>query len=94
VTVEICTDINEEQANAWNVFPNPTEGQVTLTFGETDGFATIDVLDLGGRSVHQTARTVASGQQVVMDLTGIASGTYMVRVRNAQGTSTRRVVIR
>ncbi len=69
-----------------SVYPNPTTGQLTI---ETDGLPLLglEVLDLAGRLQLQGA-----SQQYRLDLSGLPTGTYLVRIATERGVTTRRVV--
>jgi hypothetical protein len=77
------------------VFPNPTEGEITLVNNGTQGNATIELFDVAGRLVLAEQATLAAGAQRTMDLGGaLTPGTYTLRVTTATGRSTQRVVVR
>jgi hypothetical protein len=52
------------------------------------------VFDLMGRLLAQQTLDVPAGTSVqALDLNGYPTGTYLVRVSNAQGAATRRIVV-
>jgi thiol-disulfide isomerase/thioredoxin len=75
---------------AVNLYPNPTNGVVTLNLQGFTGQAHIEVIDMIGQQVAQ--RNTAAPQEVV-DLSNLAAGTYIVRVRDNQHEVVRRVVL-
>ncbi len=69
----------------WTVFPNPSNGRFTI---HTDGISEdgeIRVSDAAGRTVFQKTTAVEDGTPV--DLSMLASGTYMVFVQRKDGHS-------
>lgn len=75
---------------AVNLYPNPTNGVVTLNLNGFNGQAHIEVLDMIGQQVAQ--RNTAAPQEVI-DLSALAAGTYIVRVRDNEHEVVRRVVL-
>jgi hypothetical protein len=97
-----CEDINVfgigvdnyELANL-RIFPNPSEGRFKLSFTQDYvGEVTIDLLDLTGKVVSREVNKNFSGNySKEFDYNNLASGSYLLRINTAQGTTTRRVVI-
>lgn len=75
---------------AVNLYPNPTNGVVTLNLQGFIGQAHIEVIDMIG---HQVAQRNTAAPQEVVDLSNLAAGTYIVRVRDNQHEVVRRVVL-
>ena len=72
----LITEVSEADAAAFDLYPNPTEGTVTLTL-ETPGTSDIAVLDAMGRVVW----SARSGDSTLsIPLNGLAPGSYVVRV--------------
>ena len=67
------------------VYPNPTNNQVSITLAEEfDGVINADILSLGG-SVVRSIKDIAHSNRVIVinDLSTIASGSYMLRISDA-----------
>lgn len=96
VTGDIETSVADLSVNsAFTVFPNPSNGDLTISSKELSGASVIEVLDMTGRVLHSENRTLAAGQAHQLNLAGrIASGSYIVRLLTAEGSSEQRVVIR
>lgn len=75
---------------AVNLYPNPTNGVVTLNMSGFDTQAQIEVMDMLGQQVVQ--RNTAAPQEV-LDLAHLAAGTYIIRVRDTQHEVVRRVIV-
>ncbi|MBQ7710785.1 MAG: T9SS type A sorting domain-containing protein, partial [Bacteroidales bacterium] len=71
--------------NSLKVYPNPTTGRVQLNVTEAEK---IEVLDLVGRRVAMFENTNT------LDLSGLADGTYTLRVTMHEGVAIRKVVKR
>ncbi len=87
-TVFVITTGEEEHAGAQDtmtLFPNPTNGLVTLT-ASTQGASTVSVLDLMGRQVlTRRVPLNADGVQQSISLEGLAAGTYLVSLTDDHG---------
>ena len=72
--------INEVAANS-NVTlqPNPTDDLVTLNFAPTTTQVAVEVLDMTGRIVLGITSSPAAGGRLVLDVSSLAPGKYMVR---------------
>ena len=74
------TGIAQAEANAFSVYPNPTNGQFTLVSDWNAAQATIQITDLSGKLVFQSNQALVAGQPIAFDLNGIHSGLYIVSV--------------
>ena len=87
VTVNIITVIfpgGNLEMTPLTVFPNPTGGKLTLSFGaETESTATVIVTDILGRTyVTQKAATYVGKNVIRLDLGDLPQGTYLVKVND------------
>ncbi len=95
VNVDLSTGLNAVQEVSWSVFPNPSNGDITVTYGGESDKVVLDVLDLTGRMIHSEVRALSSGQQVQLNLAGtLATGSYLLRLSGAQGVAEQRFVVR
>lgn len=88
--------IDEAAAPEVTLSPNPTTGVLTVGCGAA--IEEVEVYDLQGRkvsgqwAVDSGQWTVGSGQsEVVIDLTALAAGSYVLVVHTAKGVATRMV---
>jgi hypothetical protein len=73
-----------------SVFPNPAKEQLTVSVdGKMNGAFAISVLDITGKLL---SKTIASGKQTVLDLTGLASGVYLIRYSDEEHVGSTRFV--
>ena len=82
--------------NALELYPTPASEsvQVRLPGQPTARAATIDVLDMLGRTVRQRTALLSATDATSVDLRGLPAGLYAVRVRCAEADYTGRVVVR
>lgn len=87
-------------AGRLNVFPNPTQAGVSITFSEgsrIDGVpTTMQVFDVGGRLVHQAAvtnRNAIRWSGYVREGSKAAPGLYFVKVHNSRDQWVGKVIV-
>ena len=79
----------------WSVFPNPTEGGFNILYGGTSTMATIDVVDLLGRTLHSERVFLSTGAaRTVNTPVALAPGGYELRITTPGGSASRRVMVR
>lgn len=79
--------LSESHGLKASVSPNPTTGKVTIVADVTEGTAT--VFDIFGK---QVASTFMLDGRANIDMSGLARGVYMVRITDATGTTTIKLV--
>ena len=80
------TDVLEEVSEV-KVYPNPATHQVVV---EAEAMEKVTMVNLLGQRVVET---VSSGNQVTLDLHGVAPGLYVLRIGTAQGEQYRRLEV-
>lgn len=80
----LSTSIQEASQHAViALHPNPATDRLTITLDEgASGNATIEVLDMQGRTVHTYA---LHGRSSTLDIASLAAGTYTLRIVGQQG---------
>lgn len=86
------TGIDENAATALRVYPNPTNGDLNIAFGNITGAVDLNLVDITGRTVIARHINAANGL-ATLDLSGLATGEYGLRIRSNTGTEVRRVVV-
>lgn len=82
--------VDELLHSSFNVYPNPSNGQVTVTLDEQFANSAITVIDLTGREVYNN--TINSSVQG-FDLSHLAKGRYMINVSTNEGKVARTIVL-
>lgn len=88
ITVSACVGIEETTGSSFALFPNPSEGTVNVVLGA--GTSIVTVINPVGETV--LTATLQAGTHT-LDLSGYASGIYMVRVQGEQGVSAQQLFI-
>ncbi|MBK8340642.1 MAG: T9SS type A sorting domain-containing protein [Flavobacteriales bacterium] len=94
-TANFPTSIQPLSAAGWQVFPNPTDGGLTLTNVAAGGPVRITLLDMVGRTVYNERSTIGAGASHTLSLRGqVAPGVYTLEVIGSSGRWEKRVVVR
>lgn len=78
------------QELTWNMYPNPAETQFTIELPETD-LQEITLTTTTGQVVYQTQ---VSGKQLIIPVSTLAKGMYLVRIQNSQGQGIKPILVR
>lgn len=81
-----------EQRTGFRVYPNPTSGSITLELDGTTAPAEARLYDLNGRSLSPAFRLDGADRHV-LDLSGQASGMYVVRIMTPTEVSTVPIIL-
>ncbi|WP_417611391.1 T9SS type A sorting domain-containing protein [Owenweeksia hongkongensis] len=82
-TVSLDEEVKEEAS--FNVFPNPTTGNVTVEIAQ-GGTYTIDVLNLVGQVVYSEQVSINGGEKLNRDFSNLTKGVYLINL-NGEGIS-------
>jgi len=78
----------------WTMYPNPTKGDVQLDLTDLNvQAAQIEVADFSGKKLRNIAVTNADRSRVNMNLQGLTSGVYFVKVITKQGVSIKQLIV-
>ncbi|MCD4679891.1 MAG: T9SS type A sorting domain-containing protein, partial [Bacteroidales bacterium] len=66
----------------FSIYPNPTTGQLTITFKETYDQITLTVKNIGGKFISSTV--IKEKEKVTLDIEG-AKGYYFVNIESSEG---------
>ena len=91
----VSADAEPEAFSLGAVAPNPTRGDAALTMSlRSASDVSLRVFDMMGREVASRDASLAAGaQRLDLPTADLPAGSYIVRVRTADGVATRRVAI-
>lgn len=75
----IFLGVNETHENTIQVYPNPSNGQLTINLPEAFNTAKLSVISLSGTLVHQQR---IEGLNSFISLDGVSKGTYIMQFEN------------
>ncbi len=88
---QLPTGITELDAGHFALYPNPTNGSITLERAEHGEQALVQVHAMNGRLVMQTDWR-ASATRIALDVSSLPAGIYAVEVRTQEGVQVKRLV--
>lgn len=93
VSVTPVMGLEEEDVNFHlDAFPNPTQGKISLSLsGEAAPVVTVRIINALGTSLLQ-GEYRNTGEAIVLDLTSLPKGVYLIQVVDKKGRSMRRIV--
>lgn len=75
------------------VYPNPASQQVQLEINNVNGPVSVALYDAAGRTITSKTVTVSGGLTETLNLNGIASGLYLIRVAAEGRTYTQKLSV-
>ena len=87
ITVDGCASVDDNNLNGLTIFPNPTNGLVTIQFEGNDAIATI--VDLAGKTIVKA--TIQSNETI--DISYLNAGTYLLTINVNGSVSTERIIV-
>src|SRR5690606_18248871 len=87
------TAVEESNAQMFSLFPNPNNGQFTLTYRGEAGLADIEVLEVSGKIVSHHQVNLNHDTVLPIDLGDQASGMYYVRVTLNNSVTVQKVMV-
>ena len=76
-----------EQTATISLYPNPTQGEMTL---EGEGLQSVRIVNIYGQTIYNAK---VEGEQVRIDLSGMAKGVYVMHIGTANGDAVRQIVV-
>lgn len=95
-TVTAATGVNTvNDLTNISMFPNPTTGNVTLTLDmATSGAFNVAIMNINGQVVFSQSQDLSAGtQNLSLETSALAAGTYMVTLQSATTIKTLRLVV-
>jgi len=86
VYVDGCTAVHAQTANVFSIYPNPSEGNFTLSMAASTGSA--EVFDLTGTKVYSVELRSAATR---LNLSHLADGIYFITVKTTEGTQRKKI---
>lgn len=74
----------------FSVYPNPTNGLVTISNDENSALQSVNITDLNGRTVKSLKLNGEANSQI--NISDLSAGVYMMNIASDQGTVTKKIV--
>jgi PKD repeat protein len=96
---ESCKDVmvdivsaKDVEMNGLAIYPNPTNGTIYINLGQNNGKVSIELMDMVGKTVKMVD-TSMGGLNFRTDISDMAEGVYLVKVKNGTLETTQRIVL-
>jgi type 1 fimbria pilin len=91
IVVDACIGIETIATTAWNLFPNPTNAELTInTSSEINTDVIVEVYSADGKLI--AAENKQQAKTITIDLSGNPVGVYFIRITANDKVSMHRVV--
>jgi len=80
------------ETSGFAMYPNPTNGILNLQFGTSTAVHAVKVYSMSGRLVHSQEWNDVESDRFELNLQGISSGVYIVKVETAAGILNKRLI--
>jgi hypothetical protein len=86
--------VEEYDTSTFAIYPNPNNGQFAIQSNNFEGKAILEVLDATGKLVESRELVLNSDQTHTMDMSNLANGMYVVRLRSTETVAVDQLIIR
>lgn len=90
VTVTQTLGVKDFSANRFSVYPNPSNGLVTVNNTLNALISNVQITDLNGRIVKTD--NFASSTEIQVNISDLSAGVYMMSINSDQGSVTKKIV--
>jgi len=91
---DIVTSVDDRPRLGITVYPNPSSDEAMVSVSGLKGQAQMEVVDINGRLMASRQVILHGGNQVVsMDVSGLSTGVYLLRVNTAAASRTVRLAV-
>lgn len=83
--------VNDLLAAKFSLFPNPTNGSITITNSDAIRVHQIEITDLNGRIITNKTFTDALSE-LQMNISDLSTGMYLMTIHSDQGSVTKKII--
>lgn len=77
--------------NSMAVFPNPTKGVFTVSYGNFNP-QQIDIYDVTGKNILSIGNSDLTDNQTELNLSNVSNGVYFIKISNENGHTVKRII--
>lgn len=94
ITFDPCTGIDENGNTSVSLYPNPTNGYITIEFDGLTGKVLLSIHSLHGQMVYsEEFENVTGLMQKQLDLSTLSRGVYMIKIQNSSSQIIKKLII-
>lgn len=87
----IYLGLSENNLTNWSIYPNPADESITIEIKQNNTFDKVQIIDLTGRIVKEW--TWVDNSKMILDISDIPSGCFMLKMLNSQMEWSRKLLI-
>lgn len=87
------TGIAQAEANAFNVYPNPTNGQFSIVSNQNKAWVLVQIIDLNGTIVWGKNMNLVAGKPEQPEAAHLPPGAYLLSISEGAGRTTTKLLI-
>jgi hypothetical protein len=92
--VDNATGVHENSNGEFNLFPNPTSGEVNINLSGVSKSATLRIIDLTGKVIKLIDLSKVENSGFAIDLSDLAEGIYLLKLTDGEQSTVKRIVKR
>lgn len=93
ITVENCTGVDEQTSQNFTLWPNPVKDVLFIASKGFDQPQMLKMFDVTGKLILQHEDLKLKNNQIMLDVSDITKGIYLVEITTDKNTYTQKVVI-
>ncbi|MEJ5302788.1 MAG: PKD domain-containing protein [Bacteroidales bacterium] len=93
ITLDNNVGVSGATSQTLRIYPNPVSKVLTVTLPDTKGQAIVCLLNAPGEKVWEALHDFSDSGSFTIDVSGIASGTYLIKIETETQTWQQKVVI-
>jgi len=87
----LSTDTPDGLSAQLQLYPNPSEGMITLSYAGTEAFTRAIILDLNGKHVKELDLS-SFNESLDIDLSAFSTGVYFIQIHTALTIATKKII--
>ena len=92
VIVDPPLSVNTNEFLGLSVYPNPTNGMITISSSTHLSSAKMQIIDLRGRIIANKKPSVLNSNEVLLDISELAQGSYLLVIESDDYKSVKRIL--
>jgi len=93
VIIDDCSSISELSGSTVSVYPNPSNGNFTISLTEVKENVSVQIVDMQGRIIYSQQEGLKVGKENLISLNNVERGVYLVTLSSIEGRFTQTIII-
>lgn len=94
INVNPSLSVEDNTFNDFKVFPNPTNGIVTISGLNNSNTLNIQLVDISGRVIYRKELKTINQNKTELDLSGLSTGTYFIQIETDLNKTVKKIIKR